>query len=461
MLELEDKVVSYCISLALFPKDSKALVALSGGGDSVALLHCLAAVSGELGITLEAAHLNHALRGAESDGDEAFCREMCETLRIPMAVKKLSKGELSVRGESLETSARRVRREFLRSCAEERGCDRIALGHTLNDQAETVLQRIIRGTGLSGLSGILPVSGAVWVRPLLEIDRDRVREYLKKKRLFWREDSSNREIIFFRNRIRHLLLPFLQENFSPAVADTLARFAELARSQEAFLEETTREAFRKCCIYRGLDKILLDVPAFLGYHTVLRQRIVRYCLEALEGEGRNTDMHEIEHVLECFANKRGDMDVTARVRCGAGKRVAAFAVRGERFKPVPVRIPGETAIPSGGSVFAVRPTGKERVDGRNAVIVSPGVIRQYGGLTIGPAQRGERMIPFGTDHLVKVRDIMSDYGTPRVLRDSIPVVRAGATAVWIPGMRSAECLRIYDESGDALLLVYADGPKWR
>lgn len=462
MHEFEEKVAVFCDSRALFAGSPRVLVALSGGGDSVAMLCCLAVLKDRFGLALEAAHLNHALRGGESEGDEAFCRELCGSLGIPLTVERLAEGGLAACPESLETAARLARREFFRSLADRNGCGRIATGHTRDDQAETLLQRIIRGTGPAGLGGILPLAGRRWVRPLLGVGRDEARGYLRDRGVSWREDSSNRDAGFFRNRIRHVLIPLLEERFSPAVIDSLVRLAELARTQEDYLEETARGALRKCCIYKGLDKILLDTPTFVGYHITLRQRMVRYCLAALEGEGRDTDLEEIESVLSLVASGRGDRDITTRIRFGVGKGVAAFVVRGDGgFEPVALRAAGDTEVPSGGRIIARDASESERVDGANAVLVPRGVIRRYGALTVAPARAGEYMVPFGMKGTVKVHDIMAAAGVLRVLRDFVPVVRAGAVPVWIPGLRSSELLRFAEADDGALLLIFAGGPRWR
>jgi tRNA(Ile)-lysidine synthase len=460
MLEFEETVFSFCVAHRLLPHGSKALLALSGGGDSTALLFCLSALSDRLGVTLEAAHLNHALRGEESEADEAFCRTLCEKHRIPLTVKRLSRGEIAARDESLETAARLERRAFLQAAAAEKGCARIVTGHTRDDLAETMLHRIIRGTGPSGLAGILPEADRLWVRPFLGIVGGDARSYLREKGEVWRDDSSNTDTAFFRNRIRHLLIPLLREQFSPAVTGALSRLAELTRLQEEFMGEATREAFRKCSIYKGLDKILLDVSRFVDYHTVLRQRVVRYGLEMLEGEGRDTDMDEIGRLIALILSGQGEMDITARIRCGVGNGVAAIVVRGGTYDPVPLGIPGKTDIPSGGRIIAREVSGTVRVDGRNAVLVSPEISRKYGELTVGPVKRGEYMVPFGMTRPVKMHDIMSGSAVLRVLRESVPVVRAGAVPVWIPGLKSAECLRMGVEGGNNLFLGYVDGPKW-
>lgn len=461
MLDFERKVDAYAGEHRLFPSHGKVLVALSGGGDSVALLYCLSRTADVLGITVEAAHLNHSLRGAESEEDETFCREVCARLGIPLTVERLAEGELRGADESVESAARSARRGFLGRIARQVNACRIATGHTCDDQAETVLQRLMRGTGPSGLAGILPVSENLWVRPLLGQTRRSAREYLDELGANFREDSTNRDTALFRNRIRHILLPFIESRFSSGIVGALARLADLSRLEEEYLAERLRESYQSCCTYEDSNKILLDGTRFAMYHTVMRSRIVRSCLERLEGGGRDTDREEVERILALIESGRGETDVTSRVRCGAGKGIIAFAVRSGGYDPVLIAIPGETAVPTGGLITARCLTASDRIDGRWCVLIDPEVVERYGALTVGRVKQGEYMIPFGRKTAVKVYTLLSDSAVPKVLRESVPVVRAGGVPVWIPGVRSAECLSTERAGADAMLLLYRGGPEWR
>ena len=180
----------------MFSPGDKVIIALSGGGDSVGLLHVLNEMRENFGIVLEAAHLNHSLRGDESDLDEQFCRELCARLSMHLSVKKMAPGTIESGSLSIETCAREQRLRFLEETRVSRCADKIVTGHTLDDQAETVLQRILRGTGPTGLQGILPVREQ-WVRPLLCVSRSEIREYLKTKGFCYRDDSSNEDVVFF------------------------------------------------------------------------------------------------------------------------------------------------------------------------------------------------------------------------------------------------------------------------
>jgi tRNA(Ile)-lysidine synthase len=462
MNDFEERVIAYAAEHRLLPSGGTVLVALSGGGDSVALLHILARTAEATGITIEAAHLNHSLRGAESDEDEEFCRGLCGRLGISLTVERLGEHALDRgTGVSFETAAREARRTFLDRTARDMGACRIATGHTGDDQAETVLQRLMRGTGPSGLAGILPVNDGLWVRPLLGCSRGEVREYLAHLGADFREDSTNRDTSILRNGIRHELIPFIESRFAPGIRGALAGLAELSRVQEEYLDMCVEELLRACRVYEDSRKILLDGAVFASYHTALRSRAIRACLEKLEGRGRDTDRGEVERILGVLESGNGEMDVTPRVRCGAGKGIAAFALHDEWSDPVPVAVPGVTSVPAGGRITARGMRPDDAIDGRSTVLVDRGVMERYGGLSVGKVKRGECMVPFGGKGPVRISGLLSDSPVPGVLRDSIPVVRAGGVVVWVPGVRSAECLRIERAGAGTMVLRYDGGPEWR
>src|SRR5260370_12433175 len=211
-------------------------VAVSGGADSVALLLLLLELRAKLGIVLSVVHFNHKLRGKASDADQAFVAKLAAKHGLDfhsasVDVAKKAKKERA----NLEDAARRARYDYLRSLAESRACGRIVVAHTADDQAETVLAHLLRGTGLAGLGGIHPVAGPV-IRPLLNVRRSELRHYLRARKQTWREDATNRDTKRMRARIRKQLLPLLEKQFQPAVVEHLASFAELAREDEAGLQ---------------------------------------------------------------------------------------------------------------------------------------------------------------------------------------------------------------------------------
>jgi len=467
--EFEKCVLGFAERHALFPDEKGAviLVALSGGGDSVGLLHALLKIGRAIGFTVEAAHVNHSLRGAESDGDEAFVRRLCGELGVALTVERLREGEVESADGSLETAARRFRLDILSRLAAGRGAKRIALGHTRDDQAETVLQRIIRGTGPAGLAGIAPMRDRLWIRPFLEVSRKEVRDYLERSGLSCREDSSNRDPAFVRNRIRNELIPFIEERFSPAAVPSIARLADLSRVQDEYIEEKVSEACGECRLVWNRHRILLDTRRLLSYHELLIQRVIRRCLAVLGGIDRDADRGEIERIRSLIAKGRGELTISKHLQVGAGNTALAFVTSFEPWTPVSLETSGVTEIPCGGGSIIAENAGIDTpVDGCMRILFDSSVIADYGPLSVGPVKRGERMIPFGMREAVKIIDLLSLSPLPKLLRKHAHVVRAGGVPLWIPGLRSSELLRIdRDDAAPALertitLLTFEGGIRW-
>ncbi|HUB50522.1 MAG TPA: tRNA lysidine(34) synthetase TilS, partial [Terracidiphilus sp.] len=233
--------VSLALDVSLFKPGMRVAVGLSGGADSVALLCALAERSRELGLVLHAAHLHHGLRGEEADGDLEFCRELAARLQIPFhearvdtAAEARANPAAGKPAESIEEAARRLRYAWFRTLLSKELLNAVATAHTLDDQAETVLTKFLRGAWTDGLAGISPKhETARAVRPLLRTTRAEIQSYLNAIGQTWREDSSNRELSFTRNRIRHELLPEL-EKWNPQIRAHLANMATLARDEEAW-----------------------------------------------------------------------------------------------------------------------------------------------------------------------------------------------------------------------------------
>jgi tRNA(Ile)-lysidine synthase len=262
------------------------VVAVSGGADSVALLRALRT----LGLPLAVAHVNHHLRGADSNADEAFVRDLCVTLGVPCLVKTVDVAALAA-GENLESTARRIRYEFFAEVAAETGASWIATGHTADDQAETVLHRIIRGTGIQGLRGILAnldrkggggtstprasstpsltVGVRQVIRPLLTVTRPEILEYLAALKQPFREDATNADPRFTRNRIRHELIPLLK-SFNPDIVAALAHLAEHACEAHEVIEAVAADALTRAERPRAGNTIILDTAALSSSRAVIR-----------------------------------------------------------------------------------------------------------------------------------------------------------------------------------------------
>lgn len=251
-MDFLEKIRSAVSDYQMLQSGDAVVAALSGGADSVSLLYALKELSGELGITVSACHINHHLRGEESDSDMRFCEELCSRLGVPLSVREAEVGSMQQKHESLEECARRVRYDFF---AEVSGGKMLATAHNSNDCAETVLLNLMRGTGLKGLCGVPPVRGNI-VRPLIYCTRDDVEEYCKSKGLTWVTDKTNLCDDYTRNKVRHIILPEMLK-INGSLFSTMNRMEKSLREDSDFLEEMARQALESAKKPGGFDSAAL------------------------------------------------------------------------------------------------------------------------------------------------------------------------------------------------------------
>ncbi|MBI2104788.1 MAG: tRNA lysidine(34) synthetase TilS [Candidatus Omnitrophica bacterium] len=318
----------------LWTPQARVLVAVSGGADSVALLHALLALQGVFRLSLRIAHLDHGLR-PESADDAEFVRELGRRFRIPSTVERHPVGARCAReGWSLEDGARRIRYQFLLEAARRHSASRIALAHTADDQAETVLMRLVRGTGLMGLSAI-PVSrrladGVTVVRPLLEVWRREVLAYLRGEGLTHREDATNADHRFMRNRIRHELLPLLERDYNPNIKGALTQLAEASRWDYAYLQEAAERQWRRMAKARAgaPGAVTIALAALRRQPRALQRQVVHEAIRRVRGEaGRLEFRHWLEVERLCRACPAGAcLDLPGGIRLR--REVARLVVEG-------------------------------------------------------------------------------------------------------------------------------------
>lgn len=293
------KVRAFIKTHQLIRPGDALLVGVSGGADSVALLAVLRALRSELGLrALGAVHVNHQLRrGAEAD--QRFVERLCEGWNIPCLALRVRVG----RGASVEEKARDLRYEVFSRAAARVGADAVVLGHHRDDLAETVLMHLIRGTGLLGLQGIRPrrrLHGCSLIRPLLDVGRDEIERFLTAQKLSWREDPSNRQTAFLRNRIRQDLLPLLARDYNPNVRDLLAGLAETTACDYDFLQQEAEAAFQRAVVVSTRPGVVLAVPKLLRLHPSVRRMVLRLAVQQVKGDlNRLTFAHmrELEDLL--------------------------------------------------------------------------------------------------------------------------------------------------------------------
>ncbi|MBE7029814.1 MAG: tRNA lysidine(34) synthetase TilS [Ruminococcaceae bacterium] len=305
MHPFEMRTAQYITDHQMAQTGSTILAGVSGGADSVAMLCALRA----LGFSLMVVHIHHGLRGAEADTDEQFVRNLCSTLQLPYFCEHFDVAkEAKKRGISIETAGREIRYTCFEKLRQKHHADCIAVAHTVDDNAETVLFHLTRGCALDGLCGIPPVNGRV-IRPLLSCTRSEVEDYLKDIGMSFVTDSSNHELEYTRNRIRHLVLPNLKE-INPAVSERIAQNTVSLSDDRAFLTEQTQALFEQC-VTRDEGRIVVDLHHFSSAHVALQRRLI--LLVASLFDGCNLSFSQIEAVRTLSGTGKG-LDLPADVR---------------------------------------------------------------------------------------------------------------------------------------------------
>ena len=465
MFTLLDKVRETLSRHAMLTEGDHVLVAVSGGRDSVVLLRLLVLLVPEYGLRLTVGHFNHGLRGEEADGDADFVHQLARQMGVATAFGKIAKGIYQRhRGRSVEEIAREERYRFLETTAASCEANRIATGHHRRDQAETVLIRLVRGCGLEGLRGIPPVREGRIIRPLLFATKHEIDDFLRQEGLPCREDSSNQNIRYLRNRIRQGLLPELEKRYNPRMEEGLARLAEIVRRDDDYLRSVAAEILQSLCVKSGMD-VYIPLAPFKKLHEALQARVVKALLEACsEAAGRVGHRH-VEAVLSLCqrkATQRGRLNLPCaitvtkegeilRVRKDAGRqslRVTDEKRMADNAYAYPVTVPGAVPVPEVGKTFRFAwtesPDWQEFREEPSVVylaeegMIPPLVLRNF--------RPGDRITPLGMKGTKKVHDVFIDQKIPRDKRGEIPLLADADSVLWIAGRMISERVKVTDRS---------------
>jgi len=313
--------VAYRVELAfrrvaepLLPRNTTLLAAVSGGCDSMALLDLLARYAPGRKMQLTVAHLDHGLRRG-SRSDRIFVERAARALNLPFRSDRVETDDLRRRDESLEEAARRVRLDFLRRAAREAGCERIATGHTMDDQAETILMRLVRGAGATALTGMAVEGPGPFVRPLLGLTREELSSYLSRRGLEYREDPTNRDLRFDRNRVRLRVLPFLREHLNPRAARHLVKAAERLREDAVFLDAMAERRLLRIVQTDGTGRVTLEASSLAGQPAPIAKRMARLILQRAGVDPRRVATRHVDSLLDLASGGSGrSLDLPGRVR---------------------------------------------------------------------------------------------------------------------------------------------------
>ena len=462
MTPLYDRVLGSIRRESLIPQGGRVVVALSGGGDSVALTLLLSQLAARAPFeVVGVAHLNHQLRAGSAE-DEHFCRALADRLSLSCVVEQADvRGRAKRERISIEEAGHRARHAFFRDAAVTLTADRIATAHTRDDQAETYLMRLVRGAGPVGLSGIHPRSGDV-VRPLLDVSRSELREYLAVHGQPFQEDETNHDVAMTRNRVRHELIPFLEERFSQSVVETLVRETKIARRDAEWLADQANEAASALVKYKD-GAAMLDRDGLARQPVALSRRIVKRALE--EVAGRSVGFEHIERLLTMVNDDPQSVTESdfpgCRVALAPGHVVIGpphprdpRAVPAARFN-YQLPIPGEVEVQEAQVSVSV-----ESVTGRPPAGLSARgeVVYVAGGRLTDPLivrnwLPGDVFRPLGLGGHKKIQDLFVDRKIDRLARQNVPIVADRQRGIiWVVGHSVSDDFRVTPDTEGMLLL---------
>lgn len=451
------------------------IVAVSGGPDSLALLHALCRLRDGLGLELHGAHLDHALRGEDSEADARFVAETFRLLGLAHTSERADVRAYQRRHRlSLEEAARRVRYDFLARVAREQGAGAVALGHTSDDQAETVLMNIMRGSGLAGLRGMETAArhtiggqDVLLLRPLLHSTRKDTVHYCDALGLRPRMDRTNLSTAPRRNRVRLELLPAM-EQYNPAVRGALIRLSRSAALEVAHLDAMVDGVWQSA-VRQSEGCVAVSKDAALRLDPALRAHLLRRAVRLVKGDLKEIDQYHVDSMARLLDGRVGRaLDLPGGLRFTVGYTEATVTAAERDCCPLPplegehpLNVPGETLI-HGWRVTAalVEPGSGPASNGPREY--APGGLRALlrwrpvaGGLHVRARRPGDRFQPLGMAGRKKLQDFMVDAKVPRRWRDSVPLVLSSVGIVWVVGWRTAEWARAKEADAPLLELVFA------
>ena len=449
------------------------IIAVSGGPDSLALVHALRRLRDCLGLDLRAAHLDHGLRAESSAADADFVRRSMDSLQVPLTVDRVDVIAFHDRHRmSIEDSARRLRYGFLARVASENDSDTVALGHTLDDQAETVLMRILRGSGLDGLRAMSVISDMdvdgvplTLFRPMLDLRKADTLAYCSENGLTPRLDETNLSTDPTRNRIRLDLMPLLEE-YNPSVSRALARLAESASLDVSLIEQQVDRAVADLMEVHE-SGVSLDRLRFARMHPALQRRVLRHAVRAASGSSTDLTYAHVVGILELMTGPSGSgMDLPGGLRFMVDHDRAHLRLASVDDCPLPMldSVPFHIAVPGKTSAGKWKIVARLlRSDGPHAAALNQSGLRlreRFNAESVGSTLRvrrrkpGDTFQPLGMDAHRKLKDFMIDAHIPRRWRDSIPLVEAGSRIAWVVGWRIADWAKVTHSTQTALEISF-------
>lgn len=459
-----EKVLQTILKFNMINRGDRILAAVSGGADSVCMLHILNSLKHSLGFELFCAHLNHGLRGEAADSDEKYVKELCKGLGIKVFTKKVNVGAWADKEKlTTEEAGRKARYDFFKELSAEHKFNKTATAHNKNDNAETVLMRIIRGTGIDGISGVSYIRDDGIIRPILDIARSEVEEYCRQNELTFCTDTTNSENDYTRNKIRNLLIPYIEREFNPSITDALVRFSETAREDAEFLNNYAKRLYARLCNPLPSKKpVALHIQSLNMIEKSIAVRLIRLAADDAV-RGIKLSKKHIDDVFEVSTKSTGaTIDLPDGLTVGVSY---GWLVFNGKETVVPVKPDADeyfTGIDVGQTVF-VESIGREislavqnAKEYKCAINETAADLDKIGAqpLFLRTRRDGDRIVCFSDGRTKKIKSIFIDEKIPKSDRKKIPLLCTGSEVIAIVGGRISEKYKITKDTERALVIRY-------
>lgn len=455
---LKKKFLNFIKDKELIRDGDKVLVGLSGGPDSVCLLHLLYTVRDELNIKIGAAHINHQIRGEEAERDEQYSKELCESLGIQFySLSKDVNGYAKENGISSETAGREIRYGFFKELVNNKGFTKVATAHNANDQVETILMRLMRGTGIDGLCGIPVKREDIFIRPILFMERDAIEEYCDINKLNPKIDKTNLERDYSRNKIRLDLVPYMKENFNPNLVKSINRMIDLLTEDNDFLQSTVDKNFDLYTV-KEEDSLIIKKEV-LELHFSILSRVIRKSLVWVSKSNSDFELKHITDVIELF-------------EIGTGRGI---------------HLPNELEVVNIYGDIKIGKRGKEKENPLEDLLIDKKTLKNRyefkkfsikfdiiktntkfdnnyyikyfdydkinDTISIRKRKNGDKIHPLGMKGTKKIKDILMDAKIPADERDSIPIVQFDEKIAWVVGLRVSDDFKVTNDTKNILRIT--------
>jgi len=439
----------------MLAQGDSVLVGVSGGPDSVALLHSLVAIAPKWSLRLVVAHLNHQLRGSTADEEATFVSQIATGLGLPCEIASRDVAEYGSRNRlSVQEAARAVRYAFYDEAAADYSADKIALGHHADDNAESILIHLLRGTGPLGLGGIPPVRDGRIIRPLIDVTRKQILAYLEQQGSEYVIDSSNLDVDYLRNRIRHQLLPLLREEYNPNMVDSLNRLGSILRDEEDFWDLTVRRVFQELSWNRTPNGMSLPVNRLSDLHPALLRRVLRHAVLSVKGDLKRIGRVHVEAVVRLVVgpSPSGHLDLPDGITVSRDREAVYFSSEPpQEIVAFEHDIPGiqTTPIPEIGTTLKLLVCDSSEVSDPKSYPLTTALIDMETitfPLTVRSFKEGDRFNPLGMNGSQKVKTFFINQKVARSKRMHCPILLSGGHIIWVGGYRIDDSVKITEKT---------------